>query len=112
MSSAITASKHDSRRLRIIKILSILVFCFFDAQALRAVPRTAHQRDSELTQALIGTWEILGQRIGFSKRFLIYNANGTSKAIRLTDDRGSPRRAENDGPWRVSHGYLIREITN
>src|SRR5262249_47328194 len=29
-----------------------------------------------------------------------------------TDDRGSPRRAENDGPWRVTHGYLIREITN
>src|SRR4029077_14071378 len=83
--------------------------CFFDAQA---VPRAADKTDSELVQALIGTWEFRGDRIGFSKRFLTFNADGTSKAIRLTDDRASPRRAENDGTWRVTHGYLIREITN
>jgi TonB family protein len=50
--------------------------------------------------------------MGFSKRFLLDNADGTSKAIRLTDDRGSPRRAENYGTWRVAHGYLIRKITD
>jgi TonB family protein len=112
MSSAITAYKHGRPRLPVTKILSILVLCFFAPQAVQAVPRAAHKTDSELAQALIGKWEFLGHRIGFSKRFLIYNADGTSKAIRLTDDRGSPRRAENDGPWRVTHGYLIREITN
>lgn len=112
MSSAITAYKHGRRRLPVTKTLSILVLCFFDAQAVQAVPRAAHKTDSELAQALIGTWEFPGHRIGFSKRFLTFNADGTSKAIRLTDDRGSPRRAENDGTWRVTHGYLIREVTN
>src|SRR5437899_1002021 len=112
MSSAITAYKHDGRRLPVTKILSILVLCFFDEQAVQAVPRAAHKTDSELAQALIGTWEFLGHRIGFSKRFLTYNADGTSKAIRLTDERGSPRRAENYGTWSVTHGYLIRKITD
>jgi len=111
MSSAITAYKHGRRRLPVTKILSILVLCFLDAQAVQGVP-AEHKTDSELAQALIGTWELLGHRIGFSKRFLTFNADGTSKVIRLTDDRGSPRRAENDGTWRVTHGYLIREITN
>jgi hypothetical protein len=92
--------------------LSILVLCFFDAQAVQAVPSAALKTDTELAQALIGTWEFLNHRIGFSKRFLIYNADGTSKAIRLTDDHGSPRRAENYGTWRVTHGYLIRKITD
>jgi TonB family protein len=109
MSSAITAYKHGRRRVPVTKILSILVLCFFAPQA---VPRATHKTDSELAQALIGTWEFLGHRIGFSKRFLTFNADGTSKAIRLTDDRGSPRRAENDGTWRVTHGYLIRKVAN
>ena len=111
MSSAITACKHGRRRLPVTKILSILVLCLLDAQAVQGVP-AEHKTDSELAQALIGTWELLGHRIGFSKRFLTFNADGTSKVIRLTDDRGSPRRAENDGTWRVTHGYLIREGTN
>jgi hypothetical protein len=105
MSSAITAYKHGRRRLPVTKTLSILVLCFFDAQAVQAVARAAHKTDSELAQALIGTWEFPGHRMGFSKRFLTFNADGTSKAIRLTDDLGSPRRAENDGTWRVTHGY-------
>jgi TonB family protein len=112
MSSAITAHKHGRHRLPVTKILSIWVLCFCDAQAVQGVPRAAHKTNSELAQALIGTWELLSHRIGFSKIFLTYNADGTSKAIRLTDDRGSPRRAENDGTWRVTHGYLIRKVTN
>ena len=107
-----TACKHGRRRLPVTKILSILVLCFFAPQVVQAVPGAAHKTDSELAQALIGTWEFFGHRIGFSKRFLIFNADGTSKAIRFTDDRGSPRRAENYGKWRVTHGYLIREITD
>src|SRR4029077_686702 len=82
----------------------------FAAQSSSAA--TTRKTDADLAQAMIGTWEFLGHRIGFSKRFLNFNADGTSKAIRLTDDRGSPRRAENDGTWRVTHGYLIRKVTN
>jgi TonB family protein len=111
MSSAFTKYRRDQRRLLVTKILPILVLCFFDAQAVQAVPKAAQKTDSELTQALIGTWEFLDHRIGFSRRFVIFNADGTSKAIRFTDDRGSPRRAENDGTWRITHGYLIRKVT-
>lgn len=112
ISFALTASKHDRRRVPVTKILPIFLLCFFHAQAVQIDPRKAPKTDSQLTQALIGTWEYLNHRIGFSKRFLIYNADGTSKAIRFTDDRGAPRRAENNGTWRVTHGYLIRKITD
>src|SRR6476659_8897774 len=112
MSSATTPYKHGRRGQPVTQILSVLVCCFFAPQAIQAVPRAAHKTDSELAQALIGTWEFLGHRIGFSKRFITYNADGTSKVIRLTDERGSPRRAENYGTWRVTHGYLIRKITD
>jgi TonB family protein len=62
---------------------------------------------------LVGTWEILPSRIGVSKRFITFNADGTSKATAITtNDRGHPPgRVENEGRWRVSQGYLIREIT-
>ena len=112
MSSAIAAHKHGRHGRPLIKILSIVVLWFFAPQAVQAVPRAAHKTDSELAQALIGTWEFVGHRMGFSKRFLTFNADGTSKAIRLTDEHGSPRRAENDGTWRVTNGYLIRKISD
>jgi TonB family protein len=92
--------------------LSILVICLFLPPTAQAVAAATHKTDAELRKELIGTWEFLNHRMGFSKRFLIYNADGTSKAIRLTDDRGSPRRAENYGTWHVAHGYLIRKITD
>jgi TonB family protein len=78
-----------------------------------AVHTTAatHKTDAELAQELVGTWELPRHTRAISKRFLIFNADGTSKAVRFTNDRGSPRRAENDGPWHVNRGYLIRKIT-
>jgi TonB family protein len=87
-----------------------LVFGLYVFIAVHTFAAT-HKTDAELAKELIGMWELPRHVIGFSKRFLIYNADGTSKAIRLTNDRGSPRRAENKGAWRVSHGYLIRDVT-
>jgi TonB family protein len=102
---------HEARRAALLAaILPGLILCVFTATSLQAVTGAAHKTDAELTQALIGTWELPRTRIGFSKRFLTYNADGTSKAIRITNDRGFPRRAENEGKWRVNHGYLIREV--
>jgi TonB family protein len=90
------------------KVALCLPFVAFAAQPSYAA--ATHKTDAELAKELIGTWELTRHRRGFSKRFLIFNADGTSKAIRLTNDRGSPRRAENEGTWRVSNGYIIREI--
>jgi hypothetical protein len=100
------------RRPLVATIMCILILCFLCPRAVHAVATATHKTDAELAQALIGTWELPRHRIGFSKRFITYNADGTSKAIRITNDRGSPRRAENEGTWRVNHGYLIRDITN
>ena len=112
MSSAITAYKHGRRRLPVTKTLSILVLCFFDAQAVQAVPRAAHKTDSELAQALIGTWEFPGHRIGFSKNSSRLTQTAPAKQFGLPMIVALRRRAENDGTWRVTHGYLIREVTN
>jgi TonB family protein len=90
--------------------LSGLIFCVLCPTSLNAAAEAAHKTDAELAQALIGTWEILPTTRVFSEKVITYKADGTSKAIRITSDHGSRRRNENEGPWRVKHGYLIREI--
>ena len=110
MSSAIPAHIYGKRRLPAVRILSISILCILSTSAVGTVATAAQKTDAELAQELTGTWELLSHRTGISRRFLSFSADGTSKAIRLTNDRGSPRRAENEGPWRVSHGYLIREV--
>ena len=110
MPSAIPAHVYGKHRAFVATTLSVLTLCVLCSPVVYTVTAAAHKTDSELAQALIGTWDLPRHRIGFSKRFLTFNADGTSKAIRITNDRGSPRRAENEGPWRVNHGYLIREI--
>src|SRR5436190_11503856 len=111
MSSAIPAHICAKHRLPVERILSISIVCVLCTSAVKTVAIAAQKTDAELAQELIGTWELLSHRRGISRRFLSFNADGTSKAIRLTNDRGSPRRAENEGTWRVSHGYLVREVT-
>ena len=111
MSSASPAHIYGKRRLPVAKILSISILCVLCTSAVKTVATAAQKTDAELAQELIGTWELLGHRRGISRRFLRLNADGTSKAIRLTNDRGAPRRAENEGTWRVSHGYFVRAVT-
>jgi TonB family protein len=109
MSSAIPAHIYGKRPSFIRTTLSILILCLL-APATQAVAALTDKTDAELTKQLIGTWELPLHRRAISKRFLIYNADGTSKAIRLTNNLGSPRRLENEGTWRVSHGYLMRDV--
>src|SRR5262245_4773960 len=111
MSSAIPAPIYGKRRLPVARILSISILCILCMSGVKDVATAAQKTDAELAQELIGTWELPGHRRGISRRFLRFNADGTSKAIRLTNVHGSPRRAENEGAWRVSHGYLVREVT-
>ena len=91
--------------------LIVYVLCSTSIQA--AVAEAARKTDTELAETLVGTWEILPNRVGVSKRFITFNADGTSKATAITaNDRGHPPgRVENEGRWRVKQGYLIREIT-
>ena len=105
MTSTNPAHAHGKRRLPVAKILSVLILCLLCPPAVHA-----HKTDAELAQALIGTWELPRTEI-FSKRFVTFNADGTSKAIRIINDRGYSRRAENEGTWRVNDVYLIREVT-
>jgi TonB family protein len=111
--SSMNPATYDYERKRpafLVTTLSGLILCVLYPSSLQAAAGARHKTDAELTQGLIGTWELPRKRIGISKRFLTYNADGTSKAIRITNDRGFPRRAENEGTWRVNHGYLIREV--
>jgi TonB family protein len=89
--------------------LSGLILCIFYSTSLQAVAGATHKTDAELAEAVIGTWE-LPSNVGFSKHFLTFNADGTSEGISITNDRGSPRRAQTEARWRVKDGYLTREI--
>lgn len=60
---------------------------------------------------MIGTWEIPPSKKfpSFRKAFLTFNADGTCKAIGITNDAASPRRVEVDARWRIKNGYLVAE---
>jgi TonB family protein len=110
-SSRISAQLYEiKRRALLVTALSSLILCVFLPTSLQAVGGAAPKTDTELAQALIGTWELLLSEPGFSKRFIMFNPDGTSKAIRITNDRGSRRRTESEGRWRINHGQLIRDI--
>jgi protein TonB len=110
MSSAVPVHIYGKRRLRVAKILSILILCVLRWPTVQAATAAAHKTDVELAQALIGTWEAVFTRIGYSKIFLMFNADSTRKGIRITNDHGFPGRTETDGTWRVSHGFLIQQV--
>src|SRR5882724_989408 len=109
MTSTIPAHVYESKRRAFLgATLSGVILCVFCPISLQAIGRTANKTDVELTEAVIGTWEVLPSE-GFSKTFLTFNANGTGKVIGITDGHDSPRRAEGDARWRVNQGYLIAE---
>ena len=117
MMSSVNLGTYDYARKRLAFLgmtlsgLIVWVLCSTSLQA--AVAETAHKTDAELAKTLVGTWEIVPSRVGVSKRFITYNADGTSKATAITTNHRNhpPGRVENEGRWRVSQGYLIREIT-
>jgi len=114
MSSTIPAPVYRSKhRAFVATTLSSLILCVFCPNLAQAVAEAAHKTDVELAATLVGTWEIFPSRIGVSKRFITFNADGTSKATAITtNDQGHPPgQVENEGRWHVSQGYLIREIT-
>src|SRR5947207_12618417 len=114
MTSRILARICDSMCLGIAaSTVSGVIFCVLCPNSAQAVAEPTHKTDAELAATLVGTWEVLPVRVGVAKRFITFNADGTSKATAITiNARGRPPgRVENEGRWRVSQGYLIREIT-
>ena len=87
--------------------LSGAILCTFCPASGQTVSGAANKTDAELTKAVIGVWEALPTEGGFTKQFMTFNADGTSKAIGVFNNRGSSRRSEGEGRWRVNHGYLI-----
>jgi len=90
--------------------LSGLILWIFCANPLQAVAEAAHKTDAELTKALIGTWELVPSLGLFAREtFLKFNADGTGKAIGISNDRRAPRRLEVETKWRVTNGGLVVE---
>lgn len=109
MSSAIPG--HGKYRAFAATRLSVSILCLLCSLVVHVTAATP-KTDAELAQALIGLWELQPTVKGFSKRLITFNADGTSKAIRITNNRDSPRRTESEGRWRVTHGKLVRQVTS
>jgi hypothetical protein len=110
MSSTISTHAFESRqRSFLVVTLSGAILCTFCPSSLQGVSGPANKTDAQLVKAVIGTWEALPTQRGFSKQFVTFNADGTSKIIVIFNSRGSPRHSEGEGTWRVNHGYLIME---
>ena len=112
MSSAIPAHVYQSKRRTFLStVLSSLILAVFSLASPQAVSGVANKTDAELAKAVIGTWEIPASKkfLSFRKVFLTFNADGSCKAIGITNDGASPRRVEVDAKWRLRDGYLIAE---
>jgi TonB family protein len=110
MSYVIAANVYKSKRQRFVATaLSSLILCTFCPPSLQGIRAAANKTDAEFAKAVIGTWQVLPTEGGFSKQFVTFNADGTSKVIVIFNSRGSPRHSEGEGTWRVNHGYLIME---
>jgi TonB family protein len=87
----------------------VLILCIVRPASVHAA-KAPHKTDAELTKALIGKWELLPSLGLFSREtFLVFNADGTSKAIGISSDRRAPRRLEVDTRWRITNGGLVLE---
>ena len=87
----------------------LLILCIVRPASVLAAqaPQTT---DAELTKALIGTWELVPSLGLFAREtFLAFNADGTSKAIGISNNRRAPRRLEVETKWRVTNGGLVVE---
>jgi len=93
----------------LVLTLSAAILCTFCPTSLQSIGAAANKTDAELAKAVIGTWQALPTEKGFSKQFMVFNADGTSKAISILTSRGSPRHSEGEATWRVNQGYLIVE---
>jgi TonB family protein len=98
-----------NRRVVCAMAFSALILSILCPSAPQMIGGTTHKTDAELVKAVIGTWEALPTEGGFTRQFMVFNADGTSKAIGFVKSRGSRRRSEGEATWRVNQGYLIVE---
>ena len=92
--------------MRLIPILAVFIVFAFSTLAKSPAVTAQNKTDAELTKAVVGTWEAVPTEGGFSKHFVIFNADGTCKAVGIFTARGVPKRSEGQSTWKVSHGYL------
>src|SRR5881398_1690306 len=96
-----------------VATVSILTLCILCLSSVHAVVKAPHKTDAELTEALIGTWELVPSlSLFFRKTFLVFNAHGTGRAIGIGNYRGAPGRGETQSAWRVTNGALVVEKTD
>jgi TonB family protein len=89
---------------------SILILCIFCLTTVDAVAEAAHKTEAELTEALIGTWELVPSLcVFFGKTFLVFNKHGTIRTIGIGNRRGDPGRGETHTTWRVTNGVSVVE---
>jgi TonB family protein len=114
MSQVIPANVYKSKRQRFVATaLSGLILCVLCPTSLQAVGAATHKTDAGLTEALIGTWELVPSlSLFFRKTFLVFNAYGTGRSIGIANYRGAPRRGEAQWTWRVTNGVLVVEKTD
>lgn len=117
MPSAIPAHVYEVRprkdRRFTVATSSILILCIFCLTTVDAVTEAGHETDAELTDALIGTWELVPSLSHFfGKTLLVFNPHGTVRIIGIGNYRGTSRRGETQSTWRVTNGVLIVEKTD
>jgi hypothetical protein len=97
-----------------LTIFSAQILYFSLALGMEAAGAQVKKSDAELSRALIGTWEVRLDRKAYpiTKSFISYDASGTFKGIKIVDVIGFHGRVQDAGPWRVTGGKLISEISD
>jgi TonB family protein len=91
--------------------IAVTILCLVAAMCMVAEPEK--KSDSELSRALIGSWEGKPQKKDYpvTEAFVSLNANGTFKTVEILEFLGYYGRREHEGEWRVTNATLISETT-
>jgi hypothetical protein len=95
--------------MRVYLVATILCL----AAAVCTATEPEKRSDSELSHALIGSWEGKLRRKDYpvTKAFVSFNSNGALKWVEIMEFLGYYGRRGYEGKWHVTNGILISQIT-
>jgi TonB family protein len=93
------------------RTLAVSIVCFSLTFGLNATTVPTKKSDSEMSRALIGTWELESaeKSPAVRKFFVSVNADGTFKLITILDFLSFQGRKEDQGKWWIKDGRLLTQ---
>ena len=92
----------------LVGVIAALLLSF---SVSRGAPAPTKKSDAELSQRLVGSWEIkfVKKHPLYKREFISFDSRGDFKVIKINEFLDRQLRIEEEGKWHVSGGVLVRE---